>query len=135
MGPPGKRDMTDCHSPATVGESSRRRYEFATSGASLKTTAVRSATNVAPEKTKTRCLRPGFGRSGRAAVPLCPRPEQHAPSESALPGYRDMEDQPSTRRRADGAARQDAGGARRVAVIRTYGRAGLRDCRGSRARA
>src|SRR5690348_17981986 len=78
--------MTDCHSPATVGESSRRRYEFATSGASLKTTAVRSATNVAPGKTKTRCLRPGFGRSGRAAVPLCPRPEQHAPSESALPG-------------------------------------------------
>src|SRR5690348_16117018 len=84
MGPPGKRDMTDCHSPATVGESSRRRYEFATSGASLKTTAVRSATNVAPGKTKTRRLRPGFGRSGRAAVPLCPRPEQHAPSESAL---------------------------------------------------
>src|SRR4029077_1275356 len=69
-----------------------------------------------PEKPEPGACAPGSAGRGE-------RPSHSArdlsitlPSESALPGYWVMEDQPSARRRVDGAARQDARGARRVAV-------------------
>src|SRR4029077_6358215 len=105
-----------------------------TSRRALRTTAVRDATSGDPKKTRTRRLRPGFGRSGRAAVPLRPRPEHHDPLErvTTLVWTRTHAKRSATSGRPRAPRRPRRATGRR---LRTYGRGGPRDCRDSRARA